>query len=54
MNSRIKIKFIKILKNKGEDKSKSIKSFKGRWIENEAIAGLENGKLTMKQWDQYL
>ena len=48
MNNRIKIKYIKILKSKGEDKPKSIKSFKEGWLENGAIAELENGKLTMK------
>jgi len=48
MNNRIKIKYIKILKNKEKDRSKSIKSFKERWKENGAITELEKGKLTMK------
>ena len=48
MNNRIKIEYVKILKKKEEDKSKSIKSFKERWIENGAITELVNGKLTMK------
>jgi len=40
MNNRIKIKYVRILKSKEEDKSKSIKSFKEKWT--------ENGKPTMK------
>ena len=48
MNNRIKIEYKKILKSKEEDKSNSIKSFKERWLENQAITELENGKLTMK------
>jgi len=43
MNNRIKIEYVKILKSKEEDKSKSIKSFKERWLYNGAIAELENG-----------
>ena len=54
MNSRIKIKYVKILKGKEEDKSNSIISFKERWLGNGAIAELVDGKLTMKWWDQYL
>ena len=42
MNSRIKIEYVKILKSKEEDKTNSIKSFKERWLENRAIAQLEN------------
>ena len=53
MDNRIKIKYVKLLKSKEENKSKSIKSFKERWLENGAIAELENGKLTMKQWVQH-
>ena len=50
----MKIEYVKILKSKEEDKTNSIKFFKERWLENGAIAELKNGKLTMKQWDQYL
>ena len=52
--NRIKIKYVKILKSKEEDKSNSIKSFKKRRLENRAVTELENGKLTMKSWDQHL
>ena len=48
MNNRIKIEYVKILKSKEEDKYKSIKSFKERWLENGTISELENRKLTMK------
>ena len=53
MNNRIKIEYVNILKSK-EDKTNSINSFNERWLENGAITELENGKLTMKQWDQHL
>ena len=42
MNNRIKIEYVNILKSKEEDKTNSIKSFKERWLENRAIAQLEN------------
>ena len=48
MNNRINIEYVRILKNKEEDKYNSIKSFKARWLENRAIAELVNGKLMMK------
>ena len=48
MNNRIKLEYVRILKSKKEDKSESIKSFKERWTENETIAELDQGKLTVK------
>jgi len=54
MNNRIKIEYIRTLKSKKEDKSKSIKTFKERWLENGTIAELVNGELKPKQWDQNL
>jgi len=54
MNNRIKMEYVRTLKSKEEDKSKSIKTFKERWLENGTIAELINGKLKMKLWDQNL
>ena len=51
MNNRIKIKYVKILKGKEENKSNSIISFKERWLENGTIMELVDGRLTMKLWD---
>src|SRR5882672_4466951 len=54
MNNRIELEYVRTLKKEKEDKSESIKSFKERWIENETIAELDKGQLTVKQWDQNL
>jgi len=52
MNNKIELEYVRILKKEKEDKSESIKSFRERWIENETIAELDKGQLTMKRWDQ--
>ena len=54
MNNRIELEYVRILEKEKEDKSERIKSFKERWIENETIAELDKGQLTVKWWDQNL